>query len=818
MKISRKEYRQPFGKWITLLIALMLLGFFAFSLKTKNKILDQKESAETDLSVSKFKGSNLNIAVNSDAFKKLIQKRNEALEKGLLFSSKDDLVDADIKIDGKEFACKLRLKGDLLDHLSGERWSFRIILKDNDEWKGMNTFSIHNSKARSHTAEWLMHELFRKEGIVVPNYDFINVQLNGKNLGVYAFEHHFENQLLKENGRELGPILKHSDDGYWENVHKKLQPFPWIESSHIELFNKENRDDQDFLETFKVAQTLLNDFIHDKSSASEVFDLDLMAKYFALLDLSHAWHAAQFTNIRFYYNVLTGKLEPIAFDCFGDHLPNVNADWEAYGEAFNNRTSKEAAYAKSDVYRYHMFQDESLYGLYMTYLEKFTNPNYLNQFRNEYATALASRVAFIQSDPLYKDFKPNWETIFGKAFFTHKKIQGKSNLSLKAYRVEDSKQSIALHSFHYFPLEIIGFGNETEITNKLDTAIVLESYNKNVPVRTYLHKQSTDIDYIYYRTLGLNQLHKTKLLNSNLSIDNPKPLGGNLDRFLSLPYVQNLADEIIVSAGHHKLAFPVVIPEGRILKISAGTTIEFINNSSLISYSPIKALGSKQHPVVFYSESQNHAGLFISKTKDLSQFMNCRFVGLSNFKSNRITTKAGINIHRSKVVMDNCHFINLKSQICLAINYGEVELINSKFDKISGTAIKSKYSNLKLDRIELLSAGRNAVSIESGALQVTSSVFRNVLNRVFNFSNGAEVYAWDVNVFDSFHSIHISDESKAKFIKFWNENVKRGIEVRSNDEGPTILDLDQFNYKNIDQLYLIEQGISISVNGKTERG
>ena len=257
MRISKKEEKKPFGKLVPVIIILALLGILVFALKGKfNQIKEKQVKKENPEQIKTFEGSSFNIAINSDAYKKLSKKRDEAIKRGLLFSSKDDLVDADIKIDGKEYACKLRLKGDLLDHLTGERWSFRIILKGNEEWNGMNTFSIHNSKARSHTAEWLMHELFRKEGIVVPDYDFVKVQLNGNDLGVYAFEHHFENQMLKKNGRDIGPILKHNDDAYWENVHKNLKPFPWIEASHIEVFNKENMDDPDFQESFQIAHAM----------------------------------------------------------------------------------------------------------------------------------------------------------------------------------------------------------------------------------------------------------------------------------------------------------------------------------------------------------------------------------------------------------------------------------------------------------------------------------------------------------------------------------------------------------------------------------
>jgi len=820
LKISEKKNNKPFGKLAPVILILALLGIFVFAFKgkiehTKEKVAS-KETGKNPAEI--FEGSTFNIAVSSDAYRILSAKRDEAIKRGLLFTSKDDLVDADIKIDGKEYACKLRLKGDLLDHLSGERWSFRIMLKGNQEWNGMNTFSIHNSKARSHTAEWLMHELFRQEGILVPAYDFIKVQLNGKDLGVYAYEHHFEDQMLEKNGRGLGPILKHNDDAYWENVHKKLKPFPWIEASQIELFNKEYIKDPAFKQSFDIAHSMLNDFVQEKTTASEVFDIDLMAKYFAMLDLSHAWHAAQFTNIRFYLNNFTGKLEPIAFDCFGDHMPNVTADWLAYGESFNNRTSKDAAYARSDVYKYLMFQDITFYEVYMKYLDKYTDPKILNQFRNEYAKSLESRVKFINTDNAYKDYKPDWETIFGKAFFTRKKLDAKPDMSLKAFRVNNSAQEISMESYHYFPLQVLGFGNENEITFELPEPVIIEAYNSLVPIRRYEYAHTQEIEYIYYGTLGLKGIHKIKVSKSSVPLENVETQQFNLEQFVSLPFVDQVGDEIKVASGRHKINFPVILPEDKILKISAGTEIEFTKNGCIYSKSPIIARGSKSNPIKIFSDGNKGSGILITDVKVKSIFTHCLFEGLSDYKSKNVTAKGAVNIYRSEAEFSNCQFYNIKSREALSMWYSEVKLEQCFFRDCLGTAINSKYSSSDIIRCDFTSIGKNGISAEKGSTKVSESNFREILNRALDFGDNAKVYGQSNSIFDSYQSLYVTNQADVRLVKFWNENITRGLEVRGQENTPPKVDIEQFKFKNIKTLYLIEQGFYIMVNGKRELG
>ena len=230
-----------------------------------------------DISIGISKGSKeltqasefpiVELQINELNFRKIVAKRKEAKKVGLLFSSKEDLVDADLKVDGKEYSCLTRLKGDLLDHLRSDKWSFRIMLNGNETWRGMNVFSIHNSKARSHLAEWAMHEMARSEGIISPKYDFMEFVLNRKNIGVYGYEQHFDNHFLIDNKKLIGPIIRHNDEGYWDNVLGKLKDYEWAESSQIELFNKENQGDPQFMKLYHYGHSQLNDYLDGRKIA-----------------------------------------------------------------------------------------------------------------------------------------------------------------------------------------------------------------------------------------------------------------------------------------------------------------------------------------------------------------------------------------------------------------------------------------------------------------------------------------------------------------------------------------------------------------------
>ncbi|MDQ3047933.1 MAG: CotH kinase family protein, partial [Bacteroidota bacterium] len=159
---------------------------------------------------------NISIEIKSKEMKILEQNRDQAIERGVIINDQDgEYVPATLEYKGKKIKIKLRLKGHMTDHLQANKWSFRIKVKDKDSFMGMNRFSIQHPGTRGYIYEWIYHELMKKEGIIALRYKFINVFVNGKDWGLYALEENFENELLENNNRKRGPIVRFNPDLYW---------------------------------------------------------------------------------------------------------------------------------------------------------------------------------------------------------------------------------------------------------------------------------------------------------------------------------------------------------------------------------------------------------------------------------------------------------------------------------------------------------------------------------------------------------------------------------------------------------------------------
>ncbi len=289
-----------------------------------------------------YRVKKLNIKVSPDGLKKLEKKREQALKKGLLQTSDNDWVEA-LLIDsaGVEIPAEIRLKGDWTDHLEGDKWSFRVKVKSPNVWhpdigdkRGLVTFSVHTPMTRYFLSEWLVHQCWRQEGILTSRYDFTEVRLNGKSLGIYAIEEHFEKQLVENQGNAgRVPFLNFSEEGLWSGIERQLQDHGYIrynyrssvdkwENAPAEAFGQQRiMKDSSLSKQYAAARQLMFDYKNGLKPASAIFDLDKTARFYAIADVFNAYHGIIWHNQRFYFNPMLGRLEPIGFDAFGGKPP-----------------------------------------------------------------------------------------------------------------------------------------------------------------------------------------------------------------------------------------------------------------------------------------------------------------------------------------------------------------------------------------------------------------------------------------------------------------------------------------------------------------
>ncbi len=315
---------------------------------------------------------------------------------------------AKIKTDDKEYKVKIKLKGNRFIHwYDKNKTSYKIDLRGSERILNMEEFSLQKPITKNYTYEYLFHKLLGFVDLININYSFINLYFNDQNLGVYAIEESFSKDLLLRKNKNNGPIFSIKDE--------LGELFPNI---FFELYSRDywlNKDpklvDQLFL--------ILNQIRDKKIHVNEYFDIEKWAKYFAIMDLTGAYHGSLLDSVKLYFNPETQLFEPIGYDL---HKGAGNFDDFILSDILDSRRKPKCSWICDHKDLYNIFfrlNDETLnqkfLEKYIYYLQKYSETNFLKSFLNLHKKELS-----VLNKAIYQDnSKTDLVRWIGAGFFVY---------------------------------------------------------------------------------------------------------------------------------------------------------------------------------------------------------------------------------------------------------------------------------------------------------------------------------------------------------------------------------------------------------------
>lgn len=337
---------------------------------------------------SEYNGEHLEIQLDSSSVLALQDVRRKAFEEGYLSSEHKKWVPGKVKIEGEWRKAKIRLKGDRLFHVKGEKWSFKIKLKQ--PWKGMTVFSIHQPKARSFIKEWRFHELLKQNDIPTSKYGFVPVLINGRSMGVYAFQEHFRSIHQRDTNQM---IIGYDDELFWKN-RKEEKSLDVIHQAKFKVYGNGN-----------LPQGFKDSLVLKEKGLYNCFDLEQLATYFALVDVADAYHGDFWINQKYSFNKKSGKLQMFGHDGYTvDH--NFNWPGVAYYGLLNLDSIADNEPTKREIAK--LMQNTSFAYVYQQQLMKFTKDEFLKEFQRSVQIKEQRYLELLRIEYPYFEYSPNY--------------------------------------------------------------------------------------------------------------------------------------------------------------------------------------------------------------------------------------------------------------------------------------------------------------------------------------------------------------------------------------------------------------------------
>ena len=826
--------KKQFPLWMLLILGILFL-MGVDSIINKDAALPQigtsqntTQNAIAVTNTSTFQPDLLKIRVTDQTKNKLIQQTKDAFKDGILIVTEDHWVKGEVHStkEDKTIPVNMRLKGDWLDHLRGKKWSFRIKAKTDYAWNRLVTFSVQNPATRSYLDEWLFHQFLEKVDVLSPRYDFIELHLNENSLGVYAYEEHFDKQLAEFKRRREGPIIKLTEDLVWQGHLRQVKELgeknhltgredAAYDAAEIRPF-KESRTiaSPTLTKNFQAAQTLLHQLKFKQKKPAELVDLDRFARYFAIADLLEAYHGIGWHNVRFYYNPITSKLEPIGYDGFGEQpTPYHGGPFVGFKVNFDRHPH--------DYFKY-LFTDQNFFKKYITYLDAYSKPAFVEKTIANYQTQISEREKFIQQE--FKKYKYDSLKVIKRAMKLQALIHpyGEFDIKVRTNKSKSGAFNIMVANHHTLPIEVIGFGvNKEDIRDKLTKPVFIYATPKFYASKFHAIPANYDVTTVFYKVAGLNDIFNASVVNFEV----PNSITSAQSLFSGTPlksndFYQIDQQKIIFKGGQFQTNQDIIIPEGYEVLFEPGCQLDLIEEAAFISKSAVQMLGTIDQPIHIFSSDKTANGFTVLGAVEKSQAKFVKFDNLNTLQKENWNLTGAVNFYESDVFFLNCSFTNNHCEDALNTIRCLFDLKDCKIANTYADGFDADFCEGRIENLSVEDTGNDAIDFSGSAVTITRIDIHRPGDKGISVGEEADVNVQVAFIQNAKIGVASKDLSKLKIGLVNMVNCETGFAgyQKKPEFGPASIEVKRYGAEKVDRLYLLDKGSRLKLVDKEIEG
>lgn len=798
----------------------------------------------------------LKITLADSAKNKLNKFIASSINEEAIASQFKKYVPAILVDDENNYPIEMRLKGDWTDHLRTGTPSYRIKLDGNESFMGLRSFSVQHPSTRNYLHEWFLHKLCDGEGLLATTYEYIKVTVNDQNEGVHAIEEHFDKELIESRNRREGPILKIDESAFWESmswnrVNKTNISLPYYESALVSCFKKKRtRKSKVLFDQFKNGAVLVTLFKNYYEHPEDVFDLDQLALYYALMDLGNVHHSLAWHNRRFYYNPITAKLEHIGFDMIPMMLPmnKLLATRE-----FERDLSESLLEERLDVY---IFRNEQFREKYVAALKRVSSEAYLD---SAFARIGLENLAVLERDVMGSVFQnytfdramyyekanlirqelltldERWDKYMEKDIQLSNLNQSDSyrmdssdfymkDISINPYltKINDTCWKVELENYHFDSVSITGYKIKSDKTNTIaiPNPIKLRGFKGgDVMVDTasfLLTERPYALSFMPHNLKGIAETKKF------IKWQKPKEEHPRIElkrKFKKKSPYYRVENNLLTLKKEVVIDQLIYVPQGICVKIEAGTNVDFVNGGGLIINDATQMNGTEEQPIIFKSSDTTGMGITILNAPTVKlNHVAIENMNTLNYKGWTLT--GALTIYESDVHINGLKISGVLCEDGLNIVRSNFELENCTIKDTKSDGFDADFCTGTFTNSSFINTGNDCIDFSGSEVAISGIQITNSGDKGISAGEKSRLTVKNIEIDGAITGIASKDGSLVDGDKISVRNAKIGVAIfrKKLVYDHASINLEHVEYKNVVQLALIEKGATVQLGDQLFKG
>lgn len=768
-------------------------------------------------------------------YMELLYARDEALIKGTVYGTPNNWVNLKIRFKGQVYEAKIRLKGATSDeHLADDKWSFKIKLKDDKTILGMKEFAVMSPRRRNLLGQWFIRKVFQKEGLIARKYEFVKIIINGEDKGIYVIDERYDNNMLTRNQRKEGPVIKIEQSPIFiDQINSNIDRDNYYLALDYTAFDLDSLlEDEVTKQQFLNAKYIIEEFRLGNLKTSTVFDIDLLAKWFAISDVMGAWHGFGWANMRFYYNPITSKFEPIPDDDFNEMSLNYTSSLRLFRlhDQYND-----------SIFLRNIFSDYQFVEKYIEELGRVSQDSYLVSVFNEFNNEISDLSNILAKDyPFYNFLLDSKNNIFKNALKLRKLLNPEKAMQgyLDDY-VVNKHLVLSVANNQSIPIRVL-YLEDTRANRYMPHVdnLILDGKKYLRPTNFQAYRFNIDnIPFLvglkkppglklFFNLVGSSKIKSIEVFpfKAHVTRQDDKNITKQNENIKSFPFINwdKKNRTISFDKGNWILSEDLIIPPYQTLYINDGVNLDMINSSMILSYSPVIILGSKENLVTISSSDKTGSGITVLNTINNSIIRFAKFDGLSSPKRNGWQLSGSINFYQSPIhIFESSFSSNLSGDDYVNIIRSDYTIENSRFENSFSDSLDIDFSkgvikNSIFSNCGLSENNGDCLDFSGSEVYLEDVTINKASDKGISIGEGTIAHINNSKILFSKIAIASKDQSESIInnLDIVESNVGIAIFQKKSAFGASSVEVVGLNIQNVDEPYLVEKGSSLYIDSE----
>ena len=737
----------------------------------------------------------LQLQIGPQNLNKLIKLGGKAFKTGVYVAKNDDWVPAYLHSNkfSDPIEVSVRLKGKWNDHRVGKNWSILVKTKQGKYVLGMEKFILQSDATRNGHRELLLREHAKELGLIAPKINYVNVVINGDNTGMMMMEQALSQTMLEKQQRHTGPIVAFNTVEHWKQhelskIKGQSRPNFFVElplkfpgaNNYLSQIDLKVIAQQEILKSnphiYFESLAIMRGYQEGNLPIHQVFDMEKLAKFMALIRTWASDYSLYWTNMRWYFDPLTKLYEPIVTET----LPGM-------GNSTNN----------NPPFFYKLaFENELFLKIYNETLDKisfqFEQEKYLDKFR-KIEKSIKKNYSIEKKSFSPVDFNKLIQNT-KKSKITSSNKKTKTQL-LKYYPIKNNNNNQDLASFFQaYLIEInkelfLEFNNFTFENVHIKGISILKKGDKypsvfyklplNLPARVKSDKRiKIRLPFKMNNTIKKITVEADKYADKPISWTTEvrlySPAKKNLPRYsetlktlkIKFPFLIYKKEEnsFYIPKGKWNIKENLLIPFQANLVIDAGSTLRFSKNVYLFVNGALLSLGTKLDPIILTSDTPNNFwnGLLVHNQSNEPSKMNFTEIENIRITGEHIHYRTGaISFVNGTVLINDSSIINTIAEDALNVYHTNFKFKNLRILYTYSDALDMDYSDGEILGLYANEIGGDGIDLSGTKLYSSKMNLQNVYDKAISVGERSDYQGLNESITNAGTGIAVKDSSKA---------------------------------------------------------